>query len=298
MPTSKLDLKKFSNSLTAVWPKATHIKLLTYLGGGSYGSVHLVEVCGNQYLMKSSVWDPTKPEPQTNLREEEFGLRLLHPGCDYLLAVFRPTPGLTLYFRPPENLGITLTAYMTDLVVKKARGEAKAEVEAEQISIALSVAEGLEYMHSLGISHSDIKPDNVIVLPPVRGEPRRAFLTDFGLSCDPSSTAREKKCRSQAGTARYHDPLLLTSGANYYLADVYSLAATFYGLWTGYQFLRKYKPSTKDFTVWAAAKVQWAKAENREIDPGCPDWVLDILTFKTRPTASSIVSRLRAESSD
>jgi serine/threonine protein kinase len=49
--------------------------------------------------------------------------------------------------------------------------------EAEAVRIITQVGQALEYAHSRGVIHRDVKPDNVLVLPD-----GRVKLTDFGLA--------------------------------------------------------------------------------------------------------------------
>ena len=51
--------------------------------------------------------------------------------------------------------------------------------------VARDVADGMDYLHSQGILHVDIKPSNVLLEAPMRRghDAPRAVLADLGLSC-------------------------------------------------------------------------------------------------------------------
>jgi serine/threonine protein kinase len=68
-----------------------------------------------------------------------------------------------------------------------------------QHRIALDVALGLQYLHSLGWMHRDIKPRNVLL---DGATPHRAKISDFGLSTRIGVEGNP----SQAGTFRYMAP--------------------------------------------------------------------------------------------
>ena len=71
---------------------------------------------------------------------------------------------------------------------------------------AHQVLNGLLFMHSAGLAHMDVKPDNVL-FDAVRGpngeEILRCYLSDFGLSC------ASERTDSRDGTKRYKAPELL-----------------------------------------------------------------------------------------
>lgn len=89
----------------------------------------------------------------------------------------------------------------------------------------------VRYMHTRGIVHSDIKPENVF-LARQEGEPRRrniVKLLDFGLSFR-SGAAPEHKL---GGTPPYIAPERLQGAPQTPSCDVYSLGALLYELLTG-----------------------------------------------------------------
>jgi len=92
----------------------------------------------------------------------------------------------------------------------------------ENLSALADVAHALDYVHSRGLVHGDVKPTNVRVL----GE--RAFLLDFGLAF-----ARGEEVAGIRGTPAYLAPEVLRGGKPDRRADLYALGVTFYEALTG-----------------------------------------------------------------
>ena len=87
----------------------------------------------------------------------------------------------------------------------------------ENLSALADVAHALDYVHSRGIVHGDVKPTNVRVL----GE--RAVLLDFGLAF-----ARGEEVAGIRGTPAYLAPEILRGGVPDRRADLYALGVTLY----------------------------------------------------------------------
>jgi serine/threonine protein kinase len=86
------------------------------------------------------------------------------------------------------------------------------------------VANGLAYCHSQGISHGDIKPDNILL-----DSHRRCKLADFGLGRQVDSTVASTDF---VGSLAFMAPEVLTRHAfDPFVADIWSLGITFY--WMG-----------------------------------------------------------------
>lgn len=95
----------------------------------------------------------------------------------------------------------------------------------EVLEIAAQSAEALDYSHSRGVVHRDIKPDNIMVS--LESEPMRVRLMDFGLARD---TGHGKLTHSGGivGTISYMSPEQIQGGAVGVGADLYGLGAVLY----------------------------------------------------------------------
>lgn len=89
----------------------------------------------------------------------------------------------------------------------------------------LELAHALEFIHSCGLVHADVKPENIMVSP--RGD---VTLLDFGFSCPMRSRAKTIR-----GTREYMAPEQVDRGVIDSRTDLYNLGASFYFLFTGRQ---------------------------------------------------------------
>jgi len=101
---------------------------------------------------------------------------------------------------------------------------------AEQLAgrVLEKLTEAVSYLHSLGISHHDIKPENILF----NSKENTIKLFDFGLAVmvDPANPFSS----SNGGSPLYMAPeVLLKSRHNVFLSDVWSIALVFYESLTG-----------------------------------------------------------------
>lgn len=102
----------------------------------------------------------------------------------------------------------------------------------EVVDIVVAVADALDYAHSRGLLHRDIKPPNILLTNPERGR-RRIVLADFGIARDAAESNGLTATNVTVGTVNYASPEQLMGSRIDGRADQYSLAATAYHLLSG-----------------------------------------------------------------
>jgi len=151
-------------------------------------------------------------------REEEIGTRLQHPGVLKVIKVEekKSRPYLVMEFLDGETLA--------DLLNRN-----KPLPEAEAVRYASRICEALDYLHANGITHRDLKPQNIMLCKD--GSLR---LFDFGI-------ARVEKARRLTfagltptmGTPDYMAPEQVKGKRGDHRTDIYSLGAILYEMTTG-----------------------------------------------------------------
>lgn len=167
----------------------------------------------------------------------------------------------------------------------------------ESVEIASQIGLALAYMHSKGIAHRDVKPDNVLFrsAPATNGriEP---VLVDFGIA------AKLERVGLQAGSIYYMSPerLLVVRGQvaperhiDQAAADVYSLGAMLYQMLTG---RRPFEGRSHDSITTAILHSDPAlpRQINAEVSTELEELLMATLskTPASRPTADDFVARL------
>lgn len=97
--------------------------------------------------------------------------------------------------------------------------------------IISTIADALDFAHSRGVLHRDVKPANILV-PEFQGAGPAAFITDFGVGMRVDDE-RLTRMGTMVGTVDYTAPERFTNDTTDALADQYSLACTAFHLLTG-----------------------------------------------------------------
>ena len=192
------------------------------LGQGGMATVYLAEDLKHKRNVALKV---LKPELAAVLGAERFvqeirtTAALQHP---HILPLFDSgeADGL-LYYVMPFIDGETLRA--------KLDRETQLGVE-EAVTIAIDVANALQYAHEHGVIHRDIKPENILL---ANGRP---MVADFGIALAVSAAAggRMTETGLSLGTPHYMSPEQATAEKEITArSDVYSLGAVLYEMLTG-----------------------------------------------------------------
>ena len=104
------------------------------------------------------------------------------------------------------------------------------------VHLMQDICAGVGVAHRQGLLHRDLKPDNVIVVPPSHeGDEETAKVVDFGLAKVRDVTAQTALTQTGAviGTLYYMSPEQCSGEELDARADVYSLGAMLYEMLTG-----------------------------------------------------------------
>jgi len=159
------------------------------------------------------------PDPDSKARfhrEAQAIAHMRHPNIlnVYDFGEYGGTPYMIVEFVPGGSLAERLQRGPVD--------------RQSAIAYLSGIAEGLDYAHSLGIVHRDVKPANVLLGPD--GAP---ILADFGLAKLMESSSIKSITGMTTGTPAYMAPEQVTGGEVGPAADRYSLATIAYELLTG-----------------------------------------------------------------
>ena len=147
----------------------------------------------------------------------------------------------------------------------------------ESLAIAQLAAEALDYAHSRGVYHADIKPSNIILRPMSRGQTNKAgigvqpIITDFGTG-KLAETGSQTYTEMPDGTQGYMAPEQWEGAELDGRCDIYALGVVLYELVTG-----RVPFETKSFRQALLAHTQQAPPPPRSIDPEIPVQVEDII---------------------
>jgi serine/threonine-protein kinase len=151
-------------------------------------------------------------------REEEIGTRLNHPGVLKVVKVDAPKsrPYLVMEFLEGETLAKILE-------------HQKPLPEPEAVRYASRICDALDYLHKNGITHRDLKPQNIMVC---RDGSLRLF--DFGIArVDQARRLTFAGFTPTMGTPDYMAPEQVKGRRGDHRTDIYSLGAILYEMTTG-----------------------------------------------------------------
>lgn len=158
------------------------------------------------------------------LREAERLHQMSHEGIVPVNEVFQSNG--TVYY-VMQYLGETsLKKYVKDL------GGRLDEKEARRIIAKMAAA--LDYIHQKKVTHLDVKPENVMMVPGRDGR-LNPVLIDFGLATHYKSDGSMTSRHGITGVSDGYSPLEQYAGIEQFApeADIYALGATFYFMLTG-----------------------------------------------------------------
>jgi serine/threonine-protein kinase len=191
-------------------------KILSELGAGGMGIVyHGVDVLlEREVAIKKlrSEFSRTPDIAERFRREAKIQARLNHPNIAHLYSFFKDGDSFFIVMEYVDGTPLNKLAPM--------RWQAA-------LVLFLDILEGLEYAHSLGVLHRDLKPDNVMAGP--RGEVK---IMDFGIA-HVLGSVRQTREQSIVGTLQYVCPELINSKEIGPRSDIYSLGILLFEIISG-----------------------------------------------------------------
>jgi len=203
-------------------------------GEGAYGKVWIVRNAIGQWQALKVIY-LSKFDNNTDPFDREFAgisrykpISDKHPGLLRVDFVTRKREG---YFYYVMELGDALVAGWEreparyrprDLMSVRAQAPSRRIPVAECVRIGIALSDALEFLHRQGLTHRDIKPQNIIF---VKGQPK---LADVGLTAEIRPADAE---RTFVGTPGYMPPPPERPGTPQ--ADIYALGMVLYVMSTG-----------------------------------------------------------------
>jgi serine/threonine protein kinase len=191
-------------------------KILSELGAGGMGIVyHGVDVMLEREVAIKKLrpeFSRTPDIAERFRREAKIQARLNHPNIAHLYSFFKDGDSFYIVM---EFVDGTPFSKILPMPWPQALG------------MFIEILEGLEYAHSLGVLHRDLKPDNIMAGP--RGEVK---IMDFGIA-HVLGSVRQTREQSLVGTLQYVCPELINSKEISPRSDIYSLGILLFEIVSG-----------------------------------------------------------------
>ncbi|KAG0001213.1 hypothetical protein BGZ65_003694 [Modicella reniformis] len=188
-------------------------KMHRIVGKGSFGKVRIVErgVTGKKYALKYISKDQViKMDAVKNILRE----RQILESVDHAFVV-----NMRFAFQDDDYMYMCMDPMMGgDLRFHMNRRNFNEDVVRFWIA---EICSAVDHLHSLGIVHRDIKPDNILL-----DEKGHAHITDFNIGC--KLTAEKPFLVSQSGTVAYMAPEVFKGTGYGTSVDWWSLGVLFY----------------------------------------------------------------------
>ena len=196
---------------------AGRYRIVRQLGRGGMGSVWLAEdiKLDNKLFaikMLPSILIANKRAYRQLKDEALVAMKLVHPNIVTLRA-----------FEETDGNPFLVMDYIEGKTLDECLEEWGKLSEEQTVALLNPIAAAIDYAHSEGVVHRDIKPGNIMIRSD--GKP---FILDFGIAREVKETLTQVTGKLSSGTLLYMSPEQLTGDMPKPAQDVYSFAAMAY----------------------------------------------------------------------
>ncbi|CAI5477348.1 unnamed protein product [Closterium sp. Yama58-4] len=279
----------------------------SFLARGTYGSVHRGEYRGKQVAVKLMDWGEVDKASRAKLTflRDVFAQEVLvwstlqHKNiCQFVGALLGGPDTYTFPSTVEDHRGVLrVGSHVCCVVLEFLAGGTLKQLLMKHyhkklsvhrvVHLALDIAEGLEYLHSRGIVHRDVKSDNMLL----DKHHRVVKIADFGVSRVKSDNGT---MHHKTGTYGYMAPEVLKERPYDHKADVYSYGIL---LWEIYCCDNPFPYHDLDSNEIASTVNQGLRPD---IPSCCPPQLAELMRrcwhqdAGKRPDMSEVVRRLKA----
>jgi serine/threonine protein kinase len=185
------------------------------------------------------------------------------------------------------------------IVMELVRGKTLRELEGgaltykQALGYLIDMLEALEYAHSQGVVHRDVKPSNVMTV----GDGEVVKLTDFGLARRSTDVTQTTRTGQIVGTIAYLAPERFLSKPADIRSDLYSVGVVMYEIFTG---TVPFRNDRDDIVATMFSHVHDLPTPAREINRAIPEYLERVMMraiekdpLRRYQTARDFISDLR-----
>ena len=190
------------------------------IGEGSFGIVYIGTFRGNRVAIKKM---KETENDEKGMEEFEKEVSMLDKfRSEYIIHFYGAS------FIPNKICMVTEYAEYGSLQELMNRRKDNPINKKLRIKILLDASKGIEYLHSNGILHRDIKPDNILITTLEEKSQVNGKLTDFGSSRNINILMTNMTFTKGIGTPKYMAPEILNESKYKKSADIFSFSITMY----------------------------------------------------------------------